>query len=67
MAVNKEVLQRLAKMINGHRVEACFRAKPVDVGNTSASIEPCIDMKLVAQGLIFAFNSLEFDNNVVPR
>jgi hypothetical protein len=65
MTVDKEVLKRLAKAIDHHRVEASFHTKPICTRDTLPSIELCVDMKLVAQGVILAFNLLKFNDDVV--
>jgi hypothetical protein len=66
MALNKEVLHRLAEAIDHHCVEAGFHTKPMDSRNTSFSAELGVDPKLVAQGAILSFSPLKFDNNIIP-
>jgi uncharacterized protein YlxP (DUF503 family) len=47
MAVNKEVLKRLAEAIDRHHIEASFRTKPMDMRDTGPSLKLCVYMKLV--------------------
>jgi len=47
MALNKEVLKGLAKAINCHHIETSFCTKPMDLRDTSPSLQFCVDMKLV--------------------
>ena len=67
VAMNKEIFKRLAEAVDHHRIKSSFRTKPMDMSNTSPSIERCVDLKLVAQSVILSFNSLEFNDNVVSR
>ena len=67
MAVNKEVLEGLAKTVDRHCIEASFRTKPMDMRDAGPSLKLCVDMELVAQGVSLSFNSLEFDDDVVSR
>jgi len=64
-ALNKEVLKRLAKVIDCHRIETIFRTKPMDSRDTSPSLKLCVDMKLVVQGVNRFFDLLKFNDDVV--
>ena len=48
VALNKEVLKRLAQAIDRHRIVARFRAKPMDARDTDPSLKLSVDIKLVA-------------------
>jgi len=64
-ALNKEVLKRLAKVIDCHHIETIFRTKPMDSRDTGPSLKLCVDMKLIVQGVNCFFDSLEFNDDVV--
>jgi hypothetical protein len=66
MAVIKEVLERPAEAIEGHRIEASLCAKPMDVRDTSPSIKLHVDMKLMAEGANLSFRLLKFDDDIIP-
>jgi hypothetical protein len=48
VALNKEVLKRLAEAIDRHRIVTRFRAKPMDTRDTGPSLELSVNIKLVA-------------------
>ena len=64
-ALNKEVLKRLAKVIDCHRIKTIFRTKPMDLRDTSPSLKHCVDMKLVVQGVNHFFDLLKFNDDVI--
>jgi hypothetical protein len=47
VALNKEVLERLAKAIDHHRIATRFRTKPMDTRYTGPSLKLSVDIKLV--------------------
>jgi len=47
MALNKEVLKRLAEAIDCHRIKTSFCTKPMDSRDTGPSLKLCVDMKFV--------------------
>jgi len=48
MALNKQILKRLAKVIDHYRIETRFSTKPMDMGDTSPSLKLGVDVKLAA-------------------
>jgi len=66
MAANKEVLKRLAKTINHHRIETSLCIEQMNMRDTCSPDKLCVDMVLVAQGTCPSFDSFEFDDDDVP-
>jgi len=48
VALNKEVLERLAEGIDCHRIVTRFRTKPVDMRYTNPSLKLSVDINLIA-------------------
>jgi hypothetical protein len=48
VALNKEILERLAKAIDRHRIVTTFCTKPMDTRYTSPSLKLSVDIELVA-------------------
>jgi len=48
VALNKEVLERLAKGIDCHHIITRFRTKPMDTRYTDPSLKLSVDINLVA-------------------
>ena len=48
VALNKEVLERLAEGIDRHRIVTRFRTKPVDMRYTNPSLKLSVDINLIA-------------------
>jgi len=44
MALNKEVLKRLAEAINHHCIETRFHTKPMGTRDTGPSLKLCVDV-----------------------
>ena len=65
VALNKEVLKKLAKAIDCHHIETIFYTKPMDSRDTGPSLKLCVDMKLVVQGVNCIFDLLKFNDDVI--
>lgn len=64
---DKEIVERWAKAIDCHYIEAGFRAKPMYNRNAGPSVKLLADKELMLQGVIVSFHGLKFKNDRFPR
>lgn len=66
-ALDKQIVERLTKVTDNHRIETALPTKPVNVRNAGTPTEFWIDIDLVLQGAMSPFNGLQFDSDLLSQ